>query len=102
MLPAEMPLSLTRVLAPASPAAAKESTTAASVHQGRTAPLATSVAPAVSNAAAAQALHAKPEVSTVERALLAGQSQTGNAAVATAATKGVPVVPASPLASRLP
>ncbi|WP_262697544.1 MULTISPECIES: hypothetical protein [Streptomyces] len=94
MLPTEPPLSLHRLLAPVPSVRPQEVATA--VRQGAVPSPAPTPAPApapasVSNATVARAAHPP---ATVGSSLLAGQDQSGNAAVAHAALRAVPgVVP---------
>lgn len=92
MLPAELPLSLARTVVPAPPPMAQESQKAVDVHQGRTPHLV--VPAAASNALATHAVHAKP-LRPGAQTMAAAQDQTGNAAVAEAAKRAMPVVPLS-------
>lgn len=95
MLPTEPPLSLHRLLAPVPPARTQD--TAMATRQvpapAPTAAPAPTPAPApVSNATVARATHPP---ATVGSSLLAGQDQSGNAAVAHAALRAMPVPGAS-------
>ncbi|MBO3679365.1 hypothetical protein J5X86_30885 [Streptomyces sp. NEAU-YJ-81] len=88
MLPTEPPLSLHRLVAPIPPARPQEVATA--VRPGPAPSPAPTPAPApVSNATVARAAH---PLATVGTSLLAGQDQSGNAAVAHAALRAVPVM----------
>lgn len=92
MLPTEPPLSLHRLLAPVPPARTQDTATATR-HAPAPSPAPTpapapSPAPApVSNATVARATHPP---ATVRSSLLAGQDQSGNAAVAHAALRAMP------------
>lgn len=92
MLPTEPPLSLHRLVAPIPPARPQEVATA--VRPGPAPNPAPSPAPTpapapVSNATVARAAH---PLATVGSSLLAGQDQSGNAAVAHIALRAVPVM----------
>ncbi|EXU62703.1 hypothetical protein Z951_39910 [Streptomyces sp. PRh5] len=86
MLPTEPPLSLHRLLVPVPSVRPQEVATA--VRQGAAPSPAPTPAPApVSNATVARAAHPP---ATVGSSLLAGQDQSGNAAVAHVALRAVP------------
>lgn len=87
MLPAELPLSLARAVVPAPPAMANDNRRATSAHQGRTPHV---VLPAIpSNALVAHTIDAKPLPHTMPTTT--AQDQAGNAAVASAALRLIPM-----------
>ncbi|MFD8377431.1 hypothetical protein ACFV2X_02425 [Streptomyces sp. NPDC059679] len=86
MLPTEPPLSLHRLLAPVPPARTQDTATATR-HAPAPSPAPTPAPASVSNATVARAAHPP---ATVGSSLLAGQDQSGNAAVAHAALRAVP------------
>jgi hypothetical protein len=93
MLPTEPPLSLHRLLAPVPPARTQDTATATR-HAPAPAPAPTPAPATVSNATVAVVRAAHPPA-TVGSSLLAGQDQSGNAAVAHAALRAMPVPGAS-------
>jgi hypothetical protein len=88
MLPPELPLSLARVVAPAPPTMAQENRRAIDTHQGRTPHV---MVPNTSNALTAHSVHTKPFTDRTPILLVAGQDQAGNAAVAGAAMRMIPM-----------
>jgi hypothetical protein len=89
MLPAELPLSLARVVVPSPPAMAQENRRAIDTHQGRTPHV--MVPSLMSNALVAHSVHTNPLTHGTPTALALAQDQAGNAAVAGAAMRLMPV-----------